>query len=195
MLNKIPKHLKVWQPWVNHFLPPGFDSSLLQTQYPRLPSDCTLGQPWAVNLSFFFYLSYLLFTFSCLSFSLLSLPPQWLVLGFTQYVFLFLFHPFLMGYQHCTFFSIHVYHKCLWWLVDPTVLPCNTGTDFLCLDNPYLFFSPDLMWFCMLHLHLSIKQKNTKNNSYREPKKKILLTSCLSSSSLFGHSIHSSGPL
>lgn len=30
ILDRIPKHRKVWQPWVDHFLPPGFDSSLLE---------------------------------------------------------------------------------------------------------------------------------------------------------------------
>lgn len=30
ILDKIPQHLKIWRPWVDHFLPPDFDKHLLE---------------------------------------------------------------------------------------------------------------------------------------------------------------------
>lgn len=30
LLDRIPRHLKIWQPWVDHFLPPQFDPKLLE---------------------------------------------------------------------------------------------------------------------------------------------------------------------
>lgn len=103
--DRIPQHLKTWQPWVNKFLPPDFDKSLLEPWFLSPPSISVasrlgpmrylLPHPLSQLLSLFPFLSFFFPStsfshppFSCIplvvcyigtTFSFFCLPPGHLV--------------------------------------------------------------------------------------------------------------------
>lgn len=52
ILEKIPKHRKVWQPWVDHFLPPGFESLNPDAWGLVRITDCVHGLARVADLPF-----------------------------------------------------------------------------------------------------------------------------------------------